>query len=114
MTDPGIWLYRLLALTIIDPDQKSWGIVYSCYVGFNAFEACAWFCFGLFVAGRFFARRKTWYEILYALSFLAFGISDLMEIHRTTVGLLLTKGIILASILACRKVVLQFYPQWKF
>jgi hypothetical protein len=110
MTGPGQWLYRLLALVLIDPDQKTWGIVYHFYVDFNAFEAFAWFCFSAFVGGRFIARRKTWYEILYALSFFAFGVSDVMEIFQTTVGLLLVKGIILISILACRKVVLQFYP----
>jgi hypothetical protein len=110
MTAPGKWFYRLLALVLIDPDLKTWGFVYSWYVGFNAFEASAWFAFCLFVASRFALHRKTWYEILYALSFLVFGVSDLMEIYQTTVGLLIVKGIILASILACRKVVLVYYP----
>jgi hypothetical protein len=113
MTEPGKWFYRLLSIAIIEPDQNSWGQVYAWYVGFNGFEALAWFVFCLFVAFRFIAQRKTYYEILYALSFLAFGVSDLMEMHQTTLGLLAAKGIILMSILACRKVVLNFYPKWK-
>ena len=114
MTDPGKWFYRLLAIVLIDPDQKTWGLVYYFYVGFNAFEVLAWFAFCLFVAARFVMHKRTWYEILYALSFFVFGISDLMEIYQTTVGLLVMKGIILASILACRKAVLNFYPLSKY
>jgi hypothetical protein len=110
MTELGQWFYRLLAAVLIDPDLRSWGFVYYLYVGFNALEACAWFAFCLFVAVRYIRRRKTWYEILYSLSFLTFGVSDVMEMHHTTVGLLVAKGIILASILACRKVVLGSYP----
>jgi hypothetical protein len=114
MTSPGKWFYELLAMPIINPDLASWGFVYHGYVGFNAFEAAAWFGFCLFVAGRFLRHRKTWYEILYSLSFLVFGVSDLMEIYQTTLGLLAVKGIILMSILACRKVVLESYPKAKF
>jgi hypothetical protein len=114
MANHGRWFYQLLAFVIIDPNQQTWGFFYPFYIGFNALEALAWFSFGLFVAVRFIAHRKTWYEILYSLSFLAFGISDVMEIHQTTVGLLLAKGIILISILACRKVVLSFYSFSKF
>ena len=114
MTDLGKWFYRLIEIVLIDPDQKTWGFVYNLYVGFNAFEAVAWFAFCLFVAVRYIAHRKTWYEILYSLSFLVFGVSDVMEMHQTTIGLLVVKGIILASILACRKVVLNFYPLAKY
>jgi hypothetical protein len=114
MTAPGKWLYDLLNVPIIDPDAGSWGYVYHGYVGFNAFEAAAWFAICLFVLQRFARKRRTRYEILYALSFFVFGLSDIMEIYRTTLGLLTVKGIILMSILACRKVVLGFYPQAKF
>lgn len=110
MTDLGQWFYRWSDFVLISPDVRSWGFVYHLYVGFNALEACAWFAFCLFVAIRFAARRRTWYEVLYSLSFLVFGISDVMEMHHTTVGLLIAKGVILASILACRKVALGFYP----
>jgi hypothetical protein len=114
MASLGDWLYRYLSIVIINPEKQTWGIVYLFYTGFNAIEALAWFFFCLFVAVRFTIHRKTGYEILYSLSFLAFGISDVMEIHQTTVGLLLAKGIILISILACRKVVLKSYPQAKY
>jgi hypothetical protein len=69
MSAPGKWFYELLATPIINPDLASWGFVYHGYVGFNAFEAAAWFGFCLFVAGRFLRHRKTWYELLYSLSF---------------------------------------------
>jgi hypothetical protein len=110
LTAPGKWFCDLLAIRIVDPNRIEWGRFYPVYEWFNAFEAVFWFGFCLFVAGRFALNRKTWHEILYSLSFLAFGISDMMEVNHTTLGLLAAKGIILAWIIACRKVVLNVYP----
>jgi hypothetical protein len=109
----GKWLYDLLNLVVIAPEAKSWGIVYPWYVGFNGVESLAWFAFCLFVLIRFLRHRKTAFEILYAISFFVFGVSDVMEMHQTTLGLLTMKGIILVSIIACRKVVLGHYPKAK-
>lgn len=114
LTDPGKWFYDLLAIKIVDPNRIEWGWFYDVYEWFNAFEAVFWFGFCLFVAVRFVMHRKTYYEILYSLSFLVFGISDVMEVNHTTLGLLIGKGIILTSLIACRKVVLNFYPLAKF
>jgi hypothetical protein len=114
MIDLGKWFYRFLAIVLINPDLSTWGFVYYCYVGFNAFEAIAWFAFSLFVGIRFALHRQTWYEILYALSFLVFGVSDVMEMYQTTFGLLIAKGIILMSIIAGRKVALGYYPGAKY
>jgi hypothetical protein len=113
IVDAGRWFYDLLGTVLIVPDRNLSGLGYSCYVGFNAFEATVWVALGLFVAVRFLRNRRSGYEVLYSLSFFAFGISDVMEIYRTTLGLVAAKGILLISILACRRIVLGFYPGWK-
>ncbi len=77
---------------------------------FNFAEACAWFLIGFHVLGYWIRNRKTPYEVLYFLSFAAFGITDLLEMDRLTAGLLSAKLVCILAIFSCRKVVIERYP----
>ncbi|MEM7395135.1 MAG: hypothetical protein AAF492_22615 [Verrucomicrobiota bacterium] len=83
------------------------------YIPFNALEAAIWFGLCAYVLGRYGRHRTSRYEPLYALSFFAFGCSDVIELYGTTVLLLLFKGACLVAILMSRKVVLAHYPEKK-
>ena len=80
------------------------------YVGFNGLEALLWWSLAGYVWTRWIRHRKTPLEHLYAVSFVFFGVTDVLEMDSYTVGLLLLKGFILASILLCRRLVLMHYP----
>ena len=80
------------------------------YVPFNTAEAAAWFGFAVFILGRYIRHRKSWYELLYAASFVLFGITGVIETHSTTLWLLGFKGACLLAILQGRKLVVGHYP----
>jgi hypothetical protein len=82
----------------------------SLYVGFNAIEAALWMALGVFVIARSLRHRRLFVEFVYSFSFAAFGLTDVLEMHRLTVGLLGTKLFVLISILLCRHIVIQHYP----
>ena len=102
--------YRLYNLMLIETDFPNVQGGMWVYVAFNFVEALAWHAFAIFVLYRFLRRRKTRVELLYAFSFLLFGLSDLIEMGGLSVGLLLFKGACIAAILAARQHVLHFYP----
>lgn len=63
---------------------------------------------------RFWRQRRSGLELLYALAFVTFGLSDLYEAWRLESWLLLAKGVNLAALLALRRHILRrFYPQSK-
>lgn len=79
------------------------------YVWFNAIEAGLWGGIGLFVLVRCVRGRRLFVEVVYAFSFFAFGLTDLLEMHRLTVGLLALKLFVLMSILLSRHIVIRNY-----
>ncbi|GAA5496294.1 hypothetical protein Rhal01_02477 [Rubritalea halochordaticola] len=83
------------------------------YVSFNWVEAASWMGIAIFIAMRFFRERRTRLELVYALSFVAFGFTDVLEVYELTVGLLLVKALVLMSILVCRYHVLRAYTERK-
>ncbi|SHJ77018.1 hypothetical protein SAMN02745181_2562 [Rubritalea squalenifaciens DSM 18772] len=83
------------------------------YVSFNWGEAAAWLGLALFICGRFLRERKTRLELVYAFCVAAFGLTDALEVYQLTVGLLLTKALVLLSILVCRNCVSRAYGEHK-
>lgn len=84
------------------------------YHYFNLVEGTAWIVFAGLVLGRFTRHRKSSLELLYAVAFLSFGVTDFVEANRLTSGLLLLKGANLAVLLWLRaQVIRRFYPESK-
>lgn len=96
-----------LVLTEVGNDPK--GNFETLYVAFNWFEAFGWFVFSLFVWWRYLKNRRTKLELIYGLYFLLFGITDVVEVYKLTLGLFATKAIVLLSILVCRYYVVLAY-----
>ena len=84
------------------------------YHWFNLVEALVWFVFGGFVLARFLRQRRSAFELIYALAFVTFGLSDLREAWQLESWLLLAKGVNLGLLLALRRHILRrYYPQSK-
>lgn len=81
---------------------------------FNYVEALAWFLFAGFVFFRWLRHRHSFVEILYALGFVTFGISDWIESERLTSWLLWWKGANLGMLLWLRHTIKsKWYPTAK-
>ena len=104
------WLWAAFEFPLIRTDWQEVGWTQKLYVGFNAAEAILWWSLAIFVWIRWGRNRQTPLEHLYAISFVVFGLTDVLEMDRYTVGLLMLKGFVLASILLCRHLVLKQYP----
>ena len=105
--------WHLITYPLIDTASPSLGRYRVVYISFNVAEAAAWFAIAVFVCYRYMRHRKTWYELLYALSFVLFGVTDLIETHSTTVWLLGFKAACLLAILLGRRLVVGYYPDAK-
>ena len=79
------------------------------YVYFNWFEAASWFVLAAFIAWRFLKNRRSPVELLYALSVMLFGVTDVLEVYELTLGLFFVKALVLVSILLCRSSVVKVY-----
>lgn len=80
--------------------------------GFNFVEAAAWFVFAVLVLSRWGRHHKSGLELWYALTFVLFGISDLVEAQHLTSWLLWWKGANLVALFWLRRTVLrQHYPE---
>lgn len=75
------------------------------YRWFNLFEAAAWFTFAALVAGRWFKHRHSRLEIAYAVAFVVFGLTDVMEAWQQSLPLLALKGLVLGVLLTLRATV---------
>jgi len=91
-----------MTTNLIDYDYAAGGFWPRFCLCFNALEAAAWFAIGAWVFARYLRNRKSPLEILYAVLFVAFGLTDIREIASLPVWLLLLKAIILAAIVAIR------------
>lgn len=83
----------------------------SIYVWFNAVEAALWMGLALFVVVRSLRGKRLLVEAVYAFSFFAFGVTDILEMHRLTVGLLGLKLFVLLAILLARQIVIRNYER---
>ena len=87
------------------------GLLYS---WFNVVEGCLWILLAGLVLRRYLKHRRSKLELLYAVSFLTFGLTDFRESYSLTTVLVIAKGINLVILLWLRRYVLRhFYPQQK-
>lgn len=100
--------------TITQLDNSPVTLFDQLYVYFNWFEAFGWFAFSCFIWLRYLKQRRTPLELIYGLYICLFGLTDVLEVYKLTVGLFATKAIILLSILVCRHYVLQQYQDTKY
>lgn len=81
---------------------------------FNFVEAFAWFVFSFLVFRRWRRFRHSPLELWYALAFVTFGISDVIEAWFLTSWLLWWKVVNLAALFLLRRSVMRrFYPTAK-
>jgi len=81
------------------------------YRGFNLLEAAVWFGLGLLVFIRWTRTLNSPWEIVYSLTFIAFGLSDVAEAWEQSPPLLAAKGVILAALLTLRHAIRRrWYP----
>lgn len=106
-TTQKLWSFFDAPLLRTDWTSTGWG--QQLYIGFNAMEALIWFCVAVFIWVRWAKNRQSAIEHLYAISFVVFGLTDLLEMDHYTASLLLLKGFVLATILLCRHLVLKHY-----
>ncbi len=81
-----------------------WGHLYR---GFNIFEGIVWVVFALVVFWRYLRRGQSFWEIVYAIAFLLFGLTDFREASTISAPLVLVKGIILILLLRLRHFVIK-------
>src|SRR5487761_1382578 len=70
------------------------------YHWFNIVEGAAWCVIAGLVSRRFIKHRKSRLEVVYAMAFVAFGLSDFVEARALPTWLILAKGANL-SLLFC-------------
>ena len=99
---------------LVDPASDSLVDDQPWYVGFNIFESACWLILAVVVAVRHLRYRKTPFEALYALAFLLFVFTDLVETTGLTVMLLLFNLACLLALIPSRKLVFARYPSWRF
>lgn len=84
------------------------------YRDFNLLEGMAWCVFSGLVVRRWFRHQRSKWEWGYAISFLAFGITDFLESWAQSLPLLGSKGVILLALYRFRQQALsQWYPSAK-
>ena len=82
--------------------------------GFNVVEAAAWFIFAALVLRRGLKHRNSNVEFAYAIAFVLFGISDVIETWYLTSWLLWWKGINLVVLFSLRRSIMKrYYPDAK-
>ena len=81
------------------------------YHWFNIIEGFVWIAIGVLIFARFGRHRHSTLEVFYALSFIAFGLTDFAEAMALQSWLIWVKAIILGIVLYSRRIVLQrYYP----
>ncbi|WP_373652161.1 hypothetical protein [Schlesneria sp. DSM 10557] len=77
---------------------------------FNFVEATAWLIFAVLVFRRWEIHRRSPMEVPYALSFVLFGISDVIEAWILTSWLLWWKAVNLIVLFLLRRMIMRNYP----
>ena len=79
---------------------------------FNLFEGCAWIVFATLVLVRYLRFRRSRIEIVYAVTFVVFGLTDFREAFSLQSWLLWLKLFILIVLFCLRRFVMRrFYPE---
>lgn len=106
--------YELLNFRLINTRDGSLGGFLAPYLIFNSLEALCWMAVALVILARFLKKRRRRAECYYALSFFAFGLSDVIETSGTTPLLLLFKGACLLAIAGFRPGVMALHSSRRF
>jgi len=78
---------------------------------FNLCEATVWFVIAALVLKRWWTFRRSFLEVGYAIAFLLFGISDVIEAWNLTSWLLWWKAINLVALFQFRRTIIgRYYP----
>lgn len=81
------------------------------YHAFNLFEGTCWVAIGALVLRRFLRFRRASLEILYALAFLTFGLTDFREAYALTSWLVWVKLVNLIALIWLRTLAIRrWYP----
>jgi hypothetical protein len=81
------------------------------YHAFNLFEGACWVVIGVLVCRRYFAFRRSSLEMIYALAFVSFGLTDFREAYVLESWLVWAKLLNLIALLRLRSVVIKrWYP----
>lgn len=84
------------------------------YYWFNLAEGTAWCLLAVLVVRRYARCRNSPLEIVYALAFFTFGLTDFREAYCLQTWLILAKGAnLLALLLLRRRLLRRFYPASK-
>ena len=82
------------------------------YHAFNLVEGVAWIVCARLVFSRWWRKRNSALEPLYAAAFLTFAATDFREAYLVEGWLILLKGLNLAVLLWLRRLILtRFYPE---
>lgn len=82
------------------------------YHAFNLFEGGAWVVLSGLVLRRYLKRRRSAVEVLYALAFFTFGLTDFREAYALDSWLIWLKGANLLVLLGLRSFVIgRYYPE---
>jgi len=94
------------------PASSDW--IETPYHAFNLFEGTVWVLIAALVLARFLRLRHSSVEVVYALAFLTFGLSDFREAYSLTSWLIWLKAANLALLLWLRSLVItRYYPRNK-
>jgi hypothetical protein len=81
------------------------------YHAFNLFEGTAWLAFAVLVLWRYVKHRRSAIEIVYAMAFLSFGLTDFREAYALTSWLVWAKLANLILLARLRSTVIRrYYP----
>jgi len=81
------------------------------YRTLNLVEGTLWCVLAVVVIWRFFRHRNSGLEVVYALAFVTFGVSDFREAVSLPTWLILAKGINLLVLFALRAHIIRtYYP----
>jgi hypothetical protein len=89
------------------PGNPSW--VETPYHTFNLFEGAVWVILSGLVLRRFFRFRHSKVEIVYALAFFTFGLTDFREAYALQSWLIWVKAANLLALLWLRSLVIRRY-----
>lgn len=94
------------------PRNRSW--IEVPYHAFNPFEGAVWLIFSGLVLCRFLKHRHSTIELVYALAFSTFGLTDFREAYSLQSWLIWLKAANLGVLLWLRsRVVREYYPESK-
>jgi hypothetical protein len=95
-------MWDVINLRIVEHDYTAGGGWEAFSYWFNLLEGVVWFGIGGYVFNRFLKNRKSHLEIVYAMLFCVFGLTDFREIYDLPVWLFAAKAVIFGAIILVR------------